>query len=431
MATISTAVQPFLLQNGFNNIVVMAIRQGGDDDDSCYLDVRDNATGRSITLKRFWENGENGEVSVFNIRNIVKYFFDYNHRSSQYMTADQDVLKHGSVIRDRGLYAEYSFRVRSGGNIGAWQNRLAFNSVSQFERGTVDMSEFYGQFLTKQKKIVKYPGLPLVLSFMNFKNRNAFVVVDGKLLDGGVDRIGNPIFPVNLTRFDIAVPDGVSDVLITNEDVSSTYRFLATNNNNRVATNAGSSIIVGIAKPSLDGVDFSKQVIDLDNCNFSEDVFYERYFYVRWINDIGGWEYMLFSFRTFEEHELKDQTKFVRHIPRNFVTDFEQPNSKELARTITCGASGLDKQEFDRIREILKSPRIETFSATRKKWELENAQTGQLFSTAEIHQVNLDGEGIHGWIPITVNSGIFEKNTRETKQICEIIFNLPPAQLQF
>jgi hypothetical protein len=416
MANLDTNIQPFNLQKGFNNIVIRAHHVSTDDVDFCFLEVRNDFTNEIVILQRAWVNG----IADFEISSVVKYFFNYSHRAPLY-NADE---KTGNILVDRGLYADYSYRTKSGPNTGAWQNRIVLNAVSQFEHGSVDMAEYQGKLLSRQKRFTKYPGLPLVLSFLNFPNRNAYVFTDGyTILDNAAGQ-----FPAQLSRFDIVVKDDIRFLTMANFDVSANIDLLTDNSGNSILAGDNAYVIISIDFPT-EGL-LVEQVVDIFDCQFNEDKFFDRYFYVRWVNDIGGWEYAMFSYRTTEEHKIGKGLSFIRYAPRNFVTDFEQTINNDLVRTLTCGMQSIEGIEFDRIRGILKSPKIETYSEIRKQKQLQYSV--QLFPASEDSPtVTLGGEGLLGWVPLTIASAKFNKDNRETRQNCEITFNLPPTKLQY
>lgn len=422
-----TTVQPFDFQTGFNDMVVRAQRVTNDDISVVYLDVRNDATNTVTTLQRIWINS----YALFNIGDVVKFFFNYKYQTTLYLKWVGTTYNSGSIINDRGMSIQYSYRVRSGSNTGEWITKNAFNAVTQFENGNVDMSSLRGKLLTRQKKIIKYPGLPLVLSFLNFPDGLCWIYVDGQELDNNQAwflGLTYEFMPVTLKHFNLVIPDGASKIELANNQLFGDL-LLADNSNNLITTNDGDNIIITVVPP--EGTMITDQVIDPFNCNFDEDTFYNRYFYVRWINDIGGWEYAMFTYRQTDEHQMKKQTTFTDYTPRNFVMSSEQAINKELVRTLTVGMEGIDKDEFNRVRGILKSPVIQTYSATRKTSQLAAGQAGQLFNETDMVQAYTDGDGYLGWVPITVNKGDFEKDTREIMQECEVTFNLPPTKIQF
>ena len=129
----------------------------------------------------------------------------------------------------------------------------------------------------------------------------------------------------------------------------------------------------------------------------------ENPFYIRWINQLGGFAYWMFSLNQIYEQSVKTLTTV------NPVTDdirnasyLEYEIDKEAARTVSVGAGNLTDTEYGELLGVTTSPRVE-------HWDTEAGK----------------------WLRIHVASGKFETQTRNSRKEIEMDFTLPTPQIQF
>lgn len=126
-------------------------------------------------------------------------------------------------------------------------------------------------------------------------------------------------------------------------------------------------------------------------------------FYVRWVNQMGGYDYWMFGRRQVLTNKTENKKVFYP-----YVTDIKEvQTTKELYRfdvseSVVVGAEQLHNEDFEPLRKIIFSPLVEWYNEKTKRWTI-----------------------------ITVADYDFEYNTAKSCQDIEITFNLPDKQLQF
>lgn len=379
----STVLTPPLVHPAFNNIFV-----------EVQDDTKINQTVELQVAGELLERTAHGEKSKFNIRSIISSII----RKDDASVVGRPVgLATPEIFTCRNLAFDYG--IQYNGEDKA-TGITALNAVRQYESRTIDLSYLRGSILTNQKKIVKYPNLPLRLAFLNYSfTGEAYLYYDG---------IPHTENPIKANHFVFDIPDGVKQLVIASEEI---LEPLLTNAQEPIKTAAGEVIIITLA-----GYDTaSKQHIDLlnEDCKYSVAKDYERAVYVRWINDIGGYDYKLFDFRQFIEPSIGKINTYQSSLPDGSIE--EKIVSVEAERAITVGAGNIDNEEYKRLEKLIYSPAIEVYSQTL--YDAGGGRSGN--------------EEAKGWMPLLLDKPKLKFDTRETRQEIEFTFKFPPIQLQY
>lgn len=95
----------------------------------------------------------------------------------------------------------------------------------------------------------------------------------------------------------------------------------------------------------------------------------EHPFYVRWVNDLAGWDYWMFDCRY-----VKKRKTGSRKIVERYVTDMaatsgnKQTISLEVNEEVTVGASQISEDEFECISALLYSTFVQWYDESKGKW---------------------------------------------------------------
>jgi len=129
----------------------------------------------------------------------------------------------------------------------------------------------------------------------------------------------------------------------------------------------------------------------------------ENPFYVRWINQQGGYDSWMFSYRQFFSKSISNQQSFSPVVfDQSAVSGFSNVYAMQGSEQVRVGAAGLTSNEFDCISKLIYSPKIE--------WWNEKTST---------------------WINLIVSNGNSERDNHNVLGELEFTFNLPEPQLQF
>ncbi len=92
----------------------------------------------------------------------------------------------------------------------------------------------------------------------------------------------------------------------------------------------------------------------------------ENPYYIRWINDIGGWEYNMFSYNRQHSFSLADRVNIQR--PQGSATS-QSMVSATPTQSITIVEEGLSYAEFVRLSGIVVAPIVEHYNEDTGEWE--------------------------------------------------------------
>lgn len=124
--------------------------------------------------------------------------------------------------------------------------------------------------------------------------------------------------------------------------------------------------------------------------------------FIRWINDVGGWDSWLFSGKQVYTSELADQEVFRKRVG----TNLELANNIYMiagARTdiLQVGVQGISNADAEVIKQLTFSPLIQVLNSAHS-----------------------------GWSTITIKEATPIIDTSETLQAFDFSFNLPPREVQ-
>lgn len=91
----------------------------------------------------------------------------------------------------------------------------------------------------------------------------------------------------------------------------------------------------------------------------------DRPFYVRWVNQQGGYNYWMFSRQTESETTNEYETIIVK---RSNIADGQRTIFANVAHTVATSADLLTEDEFNILKGIAYSPRIQWYNETMGDW---------------------------------------------------------------
>lgn len=302
--------------------------------------------------------------------------FDLSSVVSRGFKNEQLQILPGLIFKDKNLYVDYSVLVA-----GTTFYLTAVNAVVQIGE-TSDLTTKKGSFLTNLDKLIKYPNYYMDISCMAF-DASTYVGHNGSVINGDTPINNTPLFTT-------VVPDNVGYVSIFN---NSLFDELTTDAGEVITNNNGDIILVSIPSGGYTEA----------RMNIETRCLPESPFYVRWINQQGGWDYWMFSYRQIIERDTTNKQLFNPTVYNQQQADsFSELIYQEGEETITAGANGLSENEYECISKLVYSPKIQ--------WYKEN---------------------IGKWLTITVDKGDNENDTHVVSKNIEFTFNLPKPQLQF
>lgn len=138
-------------------------------------------------------------------------------------------------------------------------------------------------------------------------------------------------------------------------------------------------IMIAFNDETLEERDLGESSINITEIDCSEPE--ERQFYVRWLNDIGGWDYQMFSRNVQETDSTTSQSIFEGYFdnvespvnPANYYTGGGDPGyldiyNGESERTVVCGVGGLSRDMYDLVKQLHHSPIIERYDKEKDVW---------------------------------------------------------------
>ena len=90
-------------------------------------------------------------------------------------------------------------------------------------------------------------------------------------------------------------------------------------------------------------------------------------FYVRWINEMGGWDYFMFGGRRYIEDAVTDIVS-IQHPERDNQYNTQETIDLSAYRYVEAGIEGLDRTHFDMLRKLGRSPRIQYWDEKAAAW---------------------------------------------------------------
>jgi hypothetical protein len=196
--------------------------------------------------------------------------------------------------------------------------------------------------------------------------------------------------PIEDVLFEIDIPDGVN-VLCSSEN--NIFSALSDILDEIIVTVSGDTIWTknGNSPGAVLAINITPQCMP------------DNPFYVRWLNDMGGWEYFMFSFRQNIEKSVENQQYFHPYTRSSETAKgYVRAAWIESAEQITVGAGMLSPTEYEALSKIIYSPQIEYYNKDLGKW-----------------------------FTLAIEDSTIIKDTRDVTGSVEITFNLPSPQLQF
>lgn len=124
-------------------------------------------------------------------------------------------------------------------------------------------------------------------------------------------------------------------------------------------------------------------------------------FYVRWINEMGGYDYEMFDRARNYEDEVANIQSIQKQASNQYNT--QETIYAEGYTYITVGRDGIDIEDYDALKKLARSPLIQWWNAEQQQW----------------HTIILQED--------TSN----ERNTRSGVYSVEFTFQMPRLRLQF
>jgi hypothetical protein len=332
-----------------------------DYDDSKYYQVRGDFLGDTCTI---------------NLSGVLKQMFDDVDRNTE---PETDYTFKSNLLAVSYLleYQKLVDNVEVNNRIPLGQF-IALNAAVQTGRSIAITGD---RFLTHSTVLKKYEGYPLEIAFLN-ADRATYVNFDGITI--------NPDDAIITPHFAIRVPDNVRQVQCTDNTL---VELLTTNAGELLTTNAGEQLYS--RNGNLPGNPISIPV--------QHPCIPAKPFYVRWVNDLGGWNYLMFSHRQTVEKTTENGIIAYPVVYDNETTKgYTLQSYLEASETITAGVSMLPADEYEPASKIIYSPEIEWYK-----------------------------EDIGKWVRLTVAGSIIQRDTRHDSGSLEITFNLPEPQIQF
>lgn len=277
-----------------------------------------------INLKKEAFNG----VAVFDISPILAKAFK-----------DVEMVGNRTYWEDGYLSVNYNVKLE-----GQEILFTAVNSAVQAGESS-SLTGKQGSFLTKFDRLRFYPGYERVISVLGFDEANYFN------FEGESQRavnISGKVYNTNIKESNyIAISNntGVDEYLTTNDDVI-------------ITDNLGNPIV--IIRGSA-GLVVKRKYIDT-YCIPNHPL------YVRWINALGGRDYWMFSYRQYESNSISERKEFTPYSNTSEVSSFTKTLSLKGKQTITAGTGNLNNNEYEALKDIIYSPRVEYYNEELQKW---------------------------------------------------------------
>ena len=353
---------PRELHTIFNPCIIKAKRQG-EAKAIIYL-AFGNWTAKPvdyITLEREWLN----DVAYFDIKNILK---------GGIKEGITPIVNTPCWI-DKQFFVEYTIFNNIDAKI---YNATAVNAVAQVQESST-LTDQRGHFMTKFDRLKYYAGYPLEIVSFAFRTGDTFIRFDG--LD---------FTQVAANVFVIPISEQHNSIEISNQNFD---KFLRDNQGRVITDNNYEPITV----PAGDDYKQFMMPIDAPEMPCSP-------FYVRWVNQQGGWDYWMFGHRQFINRSISNQITFNPYVQnQQLVKGFETVVGMEGTEKIKVGSESMTENDYECVSKLIYSPTIEWFNEATRLWQ----------------SITIDGDGAN------------ENDTNATRKDIEITFKLPTPQLQF
>jgi hypothetical protein len=130
----------------------------------------------------------------------------------------------------------------------------------------------------------------------------------------------------------------------------------------------------------------------------------ENPFYIKWINQQGGWDYWMFGYRQYKDRSVSNQQTFNPYIQdQQAAKGFTSQVWIDGVEKVKVGSEGMSQDDFDCVSKVVYSPTIQWFCEATQLWQT----------------ITVDGDGKS------------ENDTHDILKDIELTFSLPTPQLQF
>lgn len=356
------------------------IQQWETDGDDTELTLHIEHNGRRIELTAEFLN----DMATFNWSVILKSLFE--DRTMPILITD---LSAKNLITDYNLVAYITAPYTDKNNTPVYSDGMVVNGVAQFGESNMARTQV---FLTSFQRLKKYEGYPLGVSFII--KETTYPLLNGQSIkDGGGE--------ANWEQYNIG--EGKHLTLIDTEDATivsianSPMDIYLRDDDYNIITDAAYNPIT-VALPA------NYQLFDQRSIDHYPAP--QHPFYVRWINQQGGWDYWMFACRQTLQRSLTNTTVYTPYIEDISTARGDKAViSKEAAESVQVSSGPINPNEWDVISRILYSPRIEKY---------------------------ISGEGGDAvWQTLLLDKGDASIGTHAPTGEIQLTFNLPTPQLQF
>lgn len=251
------------------------------------------------------------------------------------------------------------------------------------------------KLLTRFKKIIRYEGLEYIVS-VNTNYSSLCISIDGEYIKYGsgleISNINEnaPVLSINLSEITESVEEAknnitLSDDIIEGNIISENGDILIDSNGNEILAEGGEGFATVINRYPIEVREIPANPL-----------------YVRWINRYGGYDYWMFSCRHNDAYSLDNiEMAGVYNGDINSVGKRVEAFGKQYSRQVTALAGALDANEYECIRDIMFSERIEIFKGLSNEAETQ------------------------GWEEVTIEPFTASKYSDTPRNDIEITFNIP------
>lgn len=261
---------------------------------------------------------------------------------------------------DCNLYSMYQI---SGG--GETRTFTALNGALPLGRENAVGLEYYEVLRKMKGDIIKYFGYPLdiaVLYTMGNGELRAMFDVSWISFDNFQGMIDDD--PENAAVQVLHLPDSNRGAVIK-PGREFLLKFYTYSTQEAITDNNGEAITDNNGKP----------ITVYGTYIYKEETYTVRYenaprnaFWVRWINDMGGWEYWMFSCHVYRGKEVSDIKQADVYYERNEEAAGNLTYSKEANETTAVSSGQVDLATLEILSNLPKSPRIEWYDKAVEKW---------------------------------------------------------------
>jgi hypothetical protein len=331
--------KPYDIHTAFNNIILEDVKVLGVGLFAILqvLDENDNVVAE---LKKEYLTQNNLFLPVvFDVKEVVKTLFK---DEKEYLTVSPNIASANLLpYYDKNIRIEYKVMDETGYKFCFY----AINAVSQIGQQT-NLQDKRGLFLTNFERLKCYEGYPLDVTVMAFSGENYYYLNDSTTIKQINNIEGSFCLPIPY----LTTMAGINNGGDLNVELSNNAGDIITDNDGN------------ILYFSLGELTERNKVVE--NCCLPKNPFY-----VRWINNLGGWDYWLFSRRQYETKEIDSISTFEPYVE-------EVSNSKKLTEVlsvtgkkyIVAGSEDLTDNEFEVISQILFSNNIQYYDKENARW---------------------------------------------------------------